>query len=205
MRPSISHDTLIVALQAMTSQFSIFTLAVSIVTIIGALATLAVVIRQKSEKPNPHHKKMRAQAAAAHKRLRKISQENPGAAINYIRKMHPHAVEELVLDAAESAGHKVKRNRAYTGDGGVDGEICIEGLWHLVQTKRYKNAITPEHVANFSCICRQRGKPGLFIHTGRTGPKSRMRGSPVTIISGSTLINLVQGDPIKIELPRLAA
>ncbi|AXK44008.1 restriction endonuclease [Erythrobacter aureus] len=205
MNSQPSPDLLFLAIQAFTSQFNIFVLAISFVTIIGALATLYVVVGQKREKPNPYHKKMRAQAAAALKRLKRIGLDNPGAVINYIRKMNPHAVEELVLDAAEAAGHKVKRNRAYTGDGGVDGQICIDDMWYLVQTKRYSKAITPEHVAAFSCLCRQRGKPGLFIHTGRTGPKSRLRGSPVTIISGSSLTSLIAGQPIEIELPRLAA
>lgn len=205
MNPTPSPDIFLLAIQSLAAQMDAFVLAISIVTIIGALATLVIVIRQKSDKPNPYHQKMRAQAAAAHKRLRRIGQDNPGAVIAYIRKMNPHAVEELVLDAAEAAGHKVKRNRAYTGDGGVDGEIKIDDTWYLVQTKRYSKAITPEHVAAFSCLCRQRGKPGLFIHTGRTGPKSRMRGSPVLIISGSSLITLIAGEPIAIDLPRLAA
>src|SRR3546814_2661703 len=45
-----------------------------------------------------------------------------------LRKMNPHAVEEIILDAAEAAGHRIRRNHAYTGDGGIDGEIMVDGV-----------------------------------------------------------------------------
>src|SRR3546814_18284034 len=76
----------------------------------------------------------------------------PGAMINYLRKMNPHAVEEIILDAAEAAGHRIRRNHAYTGDGGIDGEIMVDGVWHLVQTKRYRKTISPQHVADFTAL-----------------------------------------------------
>ncbi len=205
MTPNATNDSLPDILQAIVAQGSTFMLSLSLVTIAFAFVTAIIVSRQKRDKPNPYHRRMRAQATTAHRRLKQIGRDNPGAVINYVRKMNPHAVEELVLDAAEAAGHKVRRNKAYTGDGGVDGEIFIEGLWYLVQTKRYSKAITPEHVTAFCCVCRQRGQPGLFIHTGRTGPRSRMRGSPVTIISGSSLVTLINGTPIEVEIPRMAA
>src|SRR3546814_1120967 len=78
--------------------------------------------------------------------------------------MNPHAVEEIILDAAEAAGHRIRRNHAYTGDGGIDGAIMVDGVWHLVQTKRYRKTISPQHVADFTALCARRGQPGLFVH-----------------------------------------
>src|SRR3546814_10155898 len=88
--------------------------------------------------------------------------------------------------AAEAAGHRIRRNHAYTGDGGIDGEIMVDGVWHLVQTKRYRKTISPQHVADFTALCARRGQPGLFVHCGRTGQKSRFNASAqVRFISGT--------------------
>lgn len=147
-----------------------------------------------AHKGNFYHRRMRRQSSRALKLLQAKAASQPGSIITYLRKMNPHAVEEIILDAAESAGHKVKRNRAYTGDGGIDGQIFVDGCWHLVQTKRYKKTINPQHVSAFNLVCAQRQQPGLFVHCGRTGDKSRQnKANHVRFISGSALIDLIAG------------
>lgn len=112
---------------------------------------------------------------------------------SYMRKMDPFVFEELILTAYKQNGHKIKRNKRYTGDGGIDGRAKINGKWHLIQAKRYKSAINPQHVKDFETICRKRGKPGVFIHTGRTGPNSRKllhESKHLNVVSGANLLDL---------------
>jgi restriction system protein len=119
-----------------------------------------------------------------------------------LRAMDPLAFEELLLEAFELRGHRVVRNRRYTGDGGVDGEVVISGTRFLIQAKRYRDTIRPDHVRAFADLCTARGRRGLFIHTGRTGGSSRtiLDGcASVEVISGRTLLALLTGAPF--DLP----
>lgn len=168
--------------------------------LIAFIAMLAIKLRARR---NYHHRRMIKAADRALQTLRPIATKRPGAIILYVRKMHPHAVEELVLTAAARAGHRIRRNAAYVGDGGMDGMIEIAGIWHLVQTKRYASAIKPDHVHAFAALCASRNTPGLFVHFGRTGPMSRAaQGQLVNILSGSRLTDLIAGKPIAIQTNR---
>lgn len=95
-------------------------------------------------------------------------------------------------------GILVARNRRYTGDGGVDGRITIDGALYLIQVKRYKSAINPAHIVDFAKVVDHdpRAAGGLFVHTGRTGPKSRAaaRDHGVVMVSGQRLVDLIHGD-----------
>lgn len=102
----------------------------------------------------------------------------------------------------ERQGLKVIRNASYSGDGGLDGQVFIEGQRWLIQAKRYSRAIDPAHVAAFSALLIQHRCCGLFIHTGRTGTKSKQHAIsshsnifPLYIISGQRLIALLAGNP----------
>lgn len=168
--------------------------------IVGLATALIALIIAKGWlliRPSAYHRRMQSQANQALEKFRAGLSANPGAIISYLRKMNPHAVEELVLTAAQQAGHKIQRNRRYTADGGIDGQICINNVWHLVQTKRYSSAINPQHVAEFAELCTRRGQPGLFIHCGRTGDKARENATyNVSFVSGQSLIALIQGHPL---------
>lgn len=118
----------------------------------------------------------------------------------YLRKISPYVLEELLLTAFERQGHTVIRSPSYSGDGGIDGQVCIDGRTWLIQAKRYRRSISPQHVAAFIQLLESRNQPGFFIHTGRTGPKSRelSRGCPlIHIISGQQLLDLLAGLPLK--------
>lgn len=115
-----------------------------------------------------------------------------------LRAMDPLAFEELVIEAFVRRGHRVVRSARYSGDGGVDGEVVIDGERILLQMKRYRSAIRPEHVRDFSGLCRSRRALGLFVHAGRTGDASRAAvadASHVEIVSGNKLIDLLTGRP----------
>lgn len=115
----------------------------------------------------------------------------------YLRKIDPLTFEELLLEAFERRGHKVHRNMRYTGDGGIDGAVIIDGVQHLIQAKRYQGAINPQHVRDFCHILDRRGYAGFFCHTGRTGPSAKALGRThprLTILSGQRLLDLLADD-----------
>lgn len=116
----------------------------------------------------------------------------------YLRNIDAFIFEELVLEAFERRGCRVKRNKRYTGDGGIDGKFWINKKLYLVQAKRYSNHISASHVREFIALCDQHRSKGIFVHTGRTGKMSKEIANDcpnVTIISGERLIQLVT--PIK--------
>jgi restriction system protein len=119
-----------------------------------------------------------------------------GARLNYLRRINPYVFEELLLLALENQGLKVIRNPSYSGDGGLDGQVLIAGERWLIQAKRYSRSISPQHVRDFGELLAREGCCGFFIHTGRTGRKSRdgLQTYPqVRLISGQRLLNLLAG------------
>ncbi|WP_336963743.1 restriction endonuclease [Sphingobium aquiterrae] len=147
------------------------------------------------------HRWRRRQAREMCEQLRGRDRNQP-AGIHYarLRAMDPLAFEELLLEAFERRGHRVIRNHRYTGDGGVDGEVIIDGERWLIQAKRYRDAIRPEHVSEFAQLCATRRQRGLFIHTGRTGGMSRAvidRATGIEIVSGQRLLALLTGAPFE--------
>lgn len=110
----------------------------------------------------------------------------------FLRYTDPFVFEEMILTAFKHAGFKIKRNKRYTGDGGIDGVIFINGQRILIQAKRYKAHINAAHVTAFQTICKKQGCHGLFIHTGKTGKQSwRNREKVVDIISGERMLDLL--------------
>lgn len=115
-----------------------------------------------------------------------------------LRAMDPLAFEELVIEAFARRGHRVVRSQRYSGDGGVDGEVMMSGERLLLQMKRYRGAVRPEHVRDFADVCAARRARGLFIHAGRTGGMSRAivgDARHIDIVSGDRLIDLLTGGP----------
>lgn len=114
-----------------------------------------------------------------------------------LRKVNPFVFEEMVLSAIKKQGHQITRNKRYTGDGGIDGRCVINGVPYLIQAKRYSTHINPAHVQDFARICQRRKTKGLFVHTGKTGAKSRnlARDHKIEMISGQRLLNLLNNTP----------
>ena len=116
----------------------------------------------------------------------------------YLRKIDPTTFEEMILELAERAGCLVRRNTRYSGDGGIDGRFHLPGErrpW-IVQAKRYRAAIRPQHVRDFAELVRRTGAAGLFVHTGRTGDMSREAAgaADVVILSGFQLVRVAAGE-----------
>lgn len=125
------------------------------------------------------------------KRLKRLN--TPQEQITHLRSVNPFVFEEMILTALKQRGYKIKRNKRYSGDGGIDGHVIIKNHSYLIQAKRYANHINPAHVQSFALLCKRQGKRGLFVHTGKTGKKSYqiVQFSEIEIISGDRLLNML--------------
>ena len=123
-----------------------------------------------------------------------------GQKLNYLKKINPFVFEELVLSAFEKKGFTIKRNKKYTGDGGIDGVMFDkENTKYLIQAKRYANYINLAHIKDFGVLLNQKKCKGFFVHTGKTGKGSSAEVglySNMEIISGSKLINLITNEKV---------
>ncbi|EAQ9657385.1 restriction endonuclease [Salmonella enterica] len=138
------------------------------------------------------HRRYRKTAQRVLGRLPQLSSD--GARLSYLRKINPYVFEELLLLALEKQGLEVIRNRSYSGDGGLDGQVFINGERWLIQAKRYSRNISPQHVREFGELLAREGCRGFFVHTGRTGRKSldRLGGYPqIQLVSGRRLLELL--------------
>lgn len=150
--------------------------------------------------------------SAARRALREIAgwEERDGIPVGariiaYLRKVEPLVVEELALCAFENAGFAVWRNRAYSGDGGVDGRVHLPGYgWCPVQVKRYAQHIDVQHVKAFADYVQRNGAElGIFMHTGRTGEQARRATAAgrVLVLSGRELCRLIRERRLRVSLP----
>ena len=140
------------------------------------------------------HCRYRRKAKRTLAKLVSMGPDNFPGMMTYLRKVNPYVFEELVLTAFEKHGYKVRRNRRYSGDGGIDGRLRKGLRRYVVQCKRYSSYVNPEDVRQFVELCERSGRKGFFVHTGKTGRASKVAaggGGPVTIISGDRLCRLM--------------
>ena len=157
--------------------------------LLSLLGWIALLIGTRTSR----HRRYQRQARRVLDRLPQLAGD--GQRLNYLRKINPYVFEELLLTAFERRGYLIKRNRRYSGDGGLDGQVWIDGQRYLIQAKRYARTITPAHVAAFGALVRRERCQGLFVHTGRTGPKSRAELAcipEIELLSGQQLLNLLK-------------
>lgn len=143
----------------------------------------------------PAHRRRERQARHNLAKLAEIP--DPGRKFAYLRSINPFTFEEMILETFEQRGYKVKRNTRYTGDGGIDGRVWIDGELFLIQAKRYAGHISASHVHDFCRMVNAMGCKGFFIHTGKTGDASRLLANSqasVWIISGGKLLDLLDPD-----------
>lgn len=139
---------------------------------------------------NIKHKKNIKIAKKIYNRINEIKNTNKGWIFTYLRKIDPFVFEELILHSFRQKGYKIKRNKKYTGDGGIDGKVIINKQTYFIQAKRYTDFINPRHVENFAALCQKHKVKGYFIHTGKTGQKSfdiKKEHKSIEIISGNKL------------------
>ena len=116
--------------------------------------------------------------------------------LSYLRKIDPFVFEELLLYTFRQRRMKTYRNKRYTGDGGIDGKVRIDGYIYYIQAKRYQDYINLQHVIEFNELCKRFNKQGFFIHTGKTGEAAGRIGkseqSNIQIVSGQKLIDFLK-------------
>ncbi|EDD2563060.1 restriction endonuclease [Salmonella enterica] len=157
----------------------------------SAIALLAVVFFRRSVR-HLRHKRKQQSARRVLERIKTL----PGfpQKINYLRKIDPFVFEELLLEGFESHGFRTIRNKRYTGDGGIDGQVIIGKHRYLIQAKRYRGHIALQHVQEFDTLLKRHNCHGLFCHTGKTGAASKavsFASDRMEIISGQRLIDLL--------------
>lgn len=143
----------------------------------------------------PAHQRRVRQARKVLASLRALrGADAPARQFGYLRALDPLTMEEVVLTALEDGGRLVRRNRRYSGDGGVDGMVRLHGQWHLVQVKRYRAHVACAHVPALATLVQRSGAGGaLFVHCGRSGAGvyAALRGTPVQLVSGASLLALL--------------
>lgn len=128
--------------------------------------------------------------------------ENAPQVMSYLKQIDAYAFEELLLDAFKARGFKIIRNARYSGDGGVDGRVIIQGHTFFIQAKRYDGYIKPADVRALNELCKAHDTFGLFIHTGKTGPAAKgYNHDRIGIISGDSLVSFLKGSqPLSVPL-----
>lgn len=162
-----------------------------VVIVIGIFLLLFYTLKTSRGK---HHRNVK-KATVILKKLRSFTGEGvDGRVITYLRKINPYVFEELLLTAFKENGYRITRNMRYSGDGGIDGKVSMNGKNYVVQAKRYVNYIKEEHINElYACIRRESADGGFFIHTGKTGKDkmNRHRNGTIEIISGQKLATFI--------------
>lgn len=164
----------------------------TIVAMVAALVFCLIAWAGRSNWKKRRHDRKQRQASRVFDKLASI--EHAGQKLVYLRKIDPLVFEELILEAFERRGHQVFRSASYSGDGGIDGRVIVNGIKYLIQSKRYSRHVSKQHVLDFARILERHQTRGFFCHTGRTGAFSKAfhKAHPyLTIISGQRLIDLV--------------
>lgn len=172
-----------------------------LIIILALLLVIIISIRQKRYRSRHYRNKKSAKRTLA-KIRNKARPFTEGQTMNYLRKIDPFVFEELLLYCFQEQGYRIKRNKRYTGDGGIDGTIFNRnGDKILIQAKRYSSYVNPSHITDFlNAINRSRAVGGYFVHTGKTGAKSYENISPkVFIISGNRLLQMIMTMPVHDE------
>jgi restriction system protein len=137
------------------------------------------------------------------KELNKMS--DPSHIFTKLRRLDPFLYEELILTSIDinNPNVEITRNKRYTGDGGIDGVIKINGVIVAIQAKCYTNEIVTSDVLKLQTDMAKVGATyALFVHTGRTRPATwtKTKDSNVFIVSGASMIALLVRGKLPLEL-----
>lgn len=160
------------------------------------LIAFCIINAIKARKKTRHFYKLRS-AKKVYKNINEIKNDNDGWLFSYLRKIDPYVFEELILLSFKNYGFKIKRNKSYSHDGGIDGRIKKSGEKYLIQAKRYSDYINIEHVKEFIKVCHKEKVCGYFIHTGKTGEETKalLKNNPqIKLISGKKLYEFFISD-----------
>lgn len=161
-----------------------------------AVVVLLLILFRRYRVRHGRHKRMQQTAGRVRNKILTL----PGfpQKLAYLRKINPFVFEELLLDGFELGGHKIERNKRYTGDGGIDGKVWIGNTLYLIQAKRYTGHVAIGHIKAFNDLLERHQCKGFFCHTGKTrgSGKEFASTSRLSIVSGQKLIRLIENGKI---------
>ncbi len=169
---------------------------------VAACVLLLLLLIPKATTKSKRHKRYIQQSKKIRETLLSFDGKNRNARIvSYLKNINPYVFEELILTSLHALGFKISRSKSYSGDGGCDGIVYLNRQKWLIQAKCYSNYIQPSHVKEFSELVKRNNCQGLFIHTAKTGDKSKaMKSDNVKIISGSLLARMILGTSNTFEI-----
>lgn len=175
---------------------------VKIAFFILSVCCFIFLLGKMQQRTNRRHQRKQNQARRVIEKINTFAEFRQKIA--YLRKIDPFTFEELILEGFERRGFDVVRNARYTGDGGIDGRVYIDGQLWLIQAKRYASFIAAGHVRDFRQLLDANACCGFFCHTGKTreGTKSSIRSDDrLFLISGQRLLDLIATDAPFIPYP----
>ena len=158
---------------------------------------------QHDQRKFQHKHRHKLNWIAAYRALNDLANiKTPQEQFYFLRGLDPFVFEEMILTALKRKGHGIIRNTAYTGDGGADGCVFVDKVRYLIQAKRYRGYIKAKDVEAFAKMCHRRKAKGLFVHTGKTGKKSRnlARQHAIEVVSGQKLLTLFAPETINLTV-----
>ncbi|WP_392587911.1 restriction endonuclease [Serratia ureilytica] len=184
-----------ISAQHITAALMVNPVLTVVLIVLFAAVMMGMNCRGRETARRRRHRRYQATATRVLARLPLLGGD--GQRLAYLRKINPYVFEELLLLAFERQGYAVIRNTSYSGDGGLDGQVIIEGKTYFIQAKRYGRTISPSHITSFGALLRHHHCDGFFIHTGRTGQLScaLLQNHPhVHLVSGQKLLALLAGN-----------
>jgi hypothetical protein len=139
--------------------------------VIGSVVVAAVLLSVLVPKRGRHWHTIR-RADRALKQLERIGREGGAARqFGYLRSAAVSAFcfEEMILTALKRRGLKIRRNKRYTGDGGIDGRFWADGQLILIQAKLYRDHIKPQDVEDFFSCAGASARAGHSCTAARPG------------------------------------
>ncbi len=195
-----SHEQSPKNVEVLERETSTSNLPVQIVAPREIVAPRQPLVSTRLRLPNTRHQQYIRLAAQVLKQLRSTEVQLPKA-IAILRQMNPYAFEELLLTCCQNQGWDIERNFSYSNDGGLDGRVTIAGKRYLIQAKRYRGYINPQHIRKFRQVIQgEEAAGGFFIHTGKTGDMSKelLREYRISLLSGQKLVNFVLARRLKV-------
>lgn len=169
--------------------------------LISAIVVISIIYIVFFKKKRHHYKIKQGEKILA--KIRSFEGENINSRIiNYLRQINPFTFEEMLLSLFNENGCKIKRNKRYTGDGGLDGKFKFNGKWYYIQAKRYSNYIRSTDVEALALLCRKKKVRGLFIHTGKAGKGSlsiEKANNHIMIITPEDLVQFIKTGKLKLD------
>jgi len=118
--------------------------------------------------------------------------------LNHVQNISPPLFESLVAQLLEELGYGSVKVTGRSGDGGVDGECCLDPLGlhkFLFQAKRWTQSIGSEVVRNFvGALVSNRVEHGILVSTSRfsdAAKKESIKSGRVKLIDGKGLVSLM--------------